>query len=445
MKDMTVGSERKHIILFMIPVLLGDLFQKFYNIADAMIVGQFLGVDALAAIGLTGSFVYFVVGWVMGLTSGFGVLLSQAYGAKNESLMKHYVAMSTYISIAAAVILAVGLQSVNGWVLNLMNTPENIFQHTYDYLTIIFLGIPFTILYNLLSAIARAMGDSKTPLYFLMLSSVLNIVLDLLFVAVLPFGVQGAASATIISQAVSGILCLCYVYRKYPEIHFSKKESRWSWKTAGKMFGLGIPMALQFSITATGLMLVQSSLNTLGEAYIASHAASSKIQSVSIQFYVALGAAVATFVGQNYGARRFDRVKKGVKEAVHIAVVMCVVIMPIAYFIFPHLVVLFAEDATGEMVSISTQMFHVCSWFYPLLAMIFVFRNIIQGLGNGVVTMIGGILELIMRVGVIFFAFDKLQYIGICLTDPVAWMISVVFLVPYYYWWTNSKLREEME
>lgn len=442
MSDMTIGSERKHIIMFMIPVLLGNLFQNFYNIVDAMIVGQFLGVDALAAIGLTGSFVYFVVGWIMGLTSGFGVLISQAYGAKDEYQIKHYVAISIYISVIAAVVMVVGLQSMNAWVLNLMNTPENIFGQTYGYLTIIFIGVPFTILYNLLASIARAMGDGRTPLYFLILSSILNIVLDFLFVAILPFGVAGAASATIISQAVSGVLCFIYVYKKYPEIHFTRKEGKWSWETVGKMFGLGVPMALQFSITAIGLMIVQSSLNTLGETYIASHAASTKVQSVLIQFFVALGAACATFIGQNYGAKEFARVKQGVRESLYIAVVMCVVIMPVAYFICPNLVLLFVEDPTGEMVAISKQMFHICLGFYPFLVLIFIYRNVIQGLGNGVVTMIGGILELIMRAGVILFLFEPLQYVGICLSDPIAWIISVVFLVPYYYWFAHKKFKE---
>ncbi len=442
MSDMTIGSERKHIIMFMIPVLLGNLFQNFYNIIDAMIVGQFLGVDALAAIGLTGSYVYFVVGWIMGLTSGFGVLLSQAYGAKDEYQMKHYVAISVYLSIIAAVVMTVGLLILNGWILNLMNTPENIFGQTYRYLMIIFIGIPFTILYNLLASIARAMGDGRTPLYFLILSSALNIVLDIIFVAILPFGVAGAASATIISQAVSGVLCLIYVYRKYPEVHFTKQEGQWSWETAGKMFGLGLPMALQFSITAIGLMIVQSSLNTLGEIYIASHAASTKIQAVLIQFYVALGASIATFIGQNYGAREFDRVKRGVKESLYIAVVMCAVIMPVAYFICPNLVLLFVDDPTGEMVAISKQMFHICLWFYPFLVLIYIYRNVIQGLGNGVVAMIGGILELIMRVGVIMLLFESLQYVGIVLTDPIAWIISVVFLAPYYYWFAHKKFKE---
>lgn len=209
-KNMTEGKPIKLILAFMFPVFCGGLFQNFYNIVDSMIVGRYLGVDALAAVGSTGSLNFLVIGWIMGMTSGFGILLSQAYGARDEKRLKHYTAMSMYMCIAMAVIMTVGLLFANAWILKLMNTPDNIFEDTRKYIGVIYMGLPVTILYNMLTAMARALGDSKTPLYFLILSSVLNVGLDFLFVAVLPFGVPGAAYATVLSQGVSAVLCTVY-------------------------------------------------------------------------------------------------------------------------------------------------------------------------------------------------------------------------------------------
>lgn len=443
MNDMTTGNPAKQILVFMLPVLLGNLFQNFYNIVDTIIVGRFLGVDALAAVGTTSSIVFLVVGWICGMTSGFGILIAQAFGAKNEKLLRHYTIISAYICIVFAVAMTFGLTFANGWILQCINTPDNIFGDTYAYIGIIYLGLPATILYNLLAATARSLGDSKTPLYFLALSSVLNIGLDLVLVGCTPLGVSGAAYATIISQAISGLLCLGYVYKKYPMLHFTKEEGAFSWGTVVKLMGMGIPMGLQFSITAIGTMIVQSALNLLGSTYIAAYAGCMKIQNICMQVDVAIGAAIANYVGQNYGAKKLQRVKEGVRVALVIVAIYSAAIMVFAYFISPQLIVLFAEDTTGELVAISTQLFHISLWFYFPLGTIFIYRNALQGLGNGVVPLLGGVFELLARGLVVFLLFDSLQFVGICLADPIAWIFALIPLMPFYYLYMRKITRLE--
>lgn len=432
-RDMTEGSPSKLILAFMIPVLCGNLFQNFYNIVDSMIVGRFLGVDALAAVGSTSSLNFLVIGWIMGMTSGFGILLSQAYGAKDEKKLRHYTAMSAYLCIALAALMTAGLLLANNAILHLMNTPDKIFGDTSRYIAIIYAGLPVTILYNMLSATARALGDSKTPLYFLVISSVLNIVLDILFVAVLPFGVAGAAYATVFSQGVSAVSCLFYVWKKYEIIHFRKEERKVSLRSMRVLLTMGIPMALQFSITAIGTMIVQSALNLLGSMYIASYAATMKIQNITMQVYVALGASIATYVGQNYGAGKIARIRRGVNSSLIITAVYGAAVMVLAYFVLPYTVRIFADDPTGELQAIARQVFHISLWFYIPLGMIFTYRNALQGLGNGLVPMLGGVFELAARGLIILLLFKPLQFTGICLSDPGAWVSALIPLVPYYY------------
>lgn len=437
-KSMTEGKPLKLILAFMFPVLCGGLFQNFYNIADSVIVGRYLGVDALAAVGSTGSLNFLVIGWIMGMTNGFGILLAQSYGAKNEKELKHYMAMSMYLCVVMAVVMTAGLLAANAWILRMMNTPENIFEDTKLYIGIIYAGLPVTILYNMMTSAARALGDSKTPLYFLILSSVLNIVLDILFVAVLPFKVAGAAYATVIAQGVSAVLCLLFVWKKYEIIRFGRSEMKISAVSIRKLLMMGIPMALQFSITAIGTMIVQSSLNKLGAMYIAAFSAAMKIQNVVTQIYPSIGTALATYVGQNYGAGRIDRIKKGVSSSIWITAVYSVLIMAVAYFILPSGIRLFVDDPTGELKVIASQVFHISMWFYFPLGLIFIYRNTLQGLGNGLVPMLGGVFELLARGLTIVLLFDRLQFTGICISDPAAWISALVPLVPYYYWYMKK-------
>lgn len=441
MKNMTEGKPYRLILTFMIPVLFGGLFQNFYNIVDSMIVGRYIGVEALASVGSTTHLIFFVNGWIMGMTSGFAIMISQRYGAKDEKGLKHYVAMSVWLCVIMSVVLTIALLIFNEKLLRLVNTPADIFGMTKGYVTIMFAGIPVTIVYNMLSAIARALGDSKTPLYFLVISSVLNVGLDLLFVAVLHIGVEGAALATVLAQCVAAILSLFYVWKKYEIIHFQKEHSHWNGQSVWKLMQMGVPMGLQFSITAIGGLIVQSSLNMLGATYIAAYSAANKIQNLVLQAFPSLGSAVATYVGQNYGAGRIDRIKRGVKTSVILCGSYSLIVMIAAYFFLAPAVQIFVDDPTGQIQEISRQMFQICLWFYFPLGLIFIYRNALQGLGNGIVPMLGGVFELLARAVAIAVLFQPLQFVGICITDPAAWVSALIPLVPYYYWFTHRKLR----
>lgn len=441
-KDMTKGTPWKLIFSFMVPVCCGNIFQNFYNIVDSMIVGRFLGVEALAAVGSTGSINFLVIGWIVGMTSGFGIQLSQAFGANDEKRLKHYLAMSVYLCIGLALFMTAGLLIANTSILQWMNTPEEIFSNTAKYIGIIYAGLPVTILYNMLATVARSLGDSKTPLYFLVLSSVFNIILDFLFVAVLPFGVAGAAYATVLAQAVSAVLCLVYVWKKFPIIHFTKKDAGVKGRSIYNLLAMGIPMGLQFSITAIGTMIVQASLNTLGATYIAAYSATMKIQNIVTQVYPALGTAIATYSGQNYGAGEMARIKKGVNACLIIEAIYSIFVMALSWSVFPMTVRIFAQDPTGELQMIASQMFRISMWFFFPLGTIFIYRNVLQGLGNGFVPMLGGVFELIARALVIYVFFDSMQFVAICISDPAAWISALIPLIPYYYWFINKKIKQ---
>ncbi len=439
---MTVGNPIKQVAIFAIPILLGNWFQNLYNIIDSIIVGRYLGVDALASVGMTGSIAFLVIGWIVGLTNGFGILISQAVGAREEKRLRHLVAMSAYICVAFAIAMTVGLIFANEWILELMNTPDTIFENTKKYIGIIYAGIPISILYNMLASISRGLGDSRTPLYFLIISSVLNVILDFAFIVWIPFGVAGAAYATVLSQTVSAVLCFIYIYRKYPQIRFTREDAKYNNGTIMRLMIMGIPMALQFSITAVGTMIVQGALNKLGAVYIAAFTSSTKIQNILIQIPIAIGAALANFTGQNYGANRLDRVKKGVSASLILVTVYSILSMAFAYFVAPNTVTIFADDPSGELVAISSQYFHIALWFYVPLGIIFVFRNTLQGLGNGIVPMIGGICELLARGLTVFLLFDSLKFVGVCLAEPFAWISALIPLIPYYIYYMRKVERE---
>ena len=434
-KDMTSGSPVKHILGFAVPVFLGSIFQQFYNIVDTMIVGRFVGVNALAAVGSTSSIMFCVQGIATGLTTGFGVLISQAFGAKNEKNLRHNVAMSNQLTILISMLLTVLLLIANKPLLHAMNTPDEIFGGASTYLGIIFAGFCATMGYNLFAAILRAIGDSKTPLYFLIVSSVLNIVLDLLFVIAFHMGVAGVAYATVVSQAISAVLCFLYMKKKYPHVmNAESDEKSFSFASAGKLMGMGVPMALQFSITALGTMIVQSTLNLLGETAIAAYAAAQKLQGIVGQPYVALGSAMATYSGQNAGAGNFDRIREGFKKCMLVLVVVVAITFVIARFFGGAATMLFVDSAETEVIRLSEQYFSIATWFYLPLASIFIFRNALQGIGFGVDAMIGGVFELAARALLIKIIGTGFGYAGICFCDPAAWVAALIPLIPLYYY-----------
>lgn len=432
--DMTKGSPIKLIIQFMIPMCLGNIFQQFYNIADSIIAGQFLGVDALAAIGSTGSLIFLVTGWLNGLTSGFSVWVAQWFGARKTDRMRHFIAMSIYICVAFVVVMTVGLLAANEPILRLMNAPENLLDDISSYMVIIYAGLVVTCAYNALAAVLRALGDSKSPLYFLIVSAVINVVLDIAFIVIFHMGVEGCAYATVIAQGISALLCLVYIIKKFPVLRLKKEDFRFSVNTVKKLLGLGIPMGLQFSITAIGTIIVQGAINVYGAVYMAGFSAAGKIQNIICTVFVAFGATIATYVGQNRGAGKMARVKQGVRLTQMMILVCSVVLMAVIHFFGKYMIFLFIDPAETEVLHAAEIYFNIVSWAYPFLGSIFLYRNALQGMGYGFVPMMGGVFELVARAAIVFVAAANAGFAQVCMSDPAAWIAALIPLIPYYIW-----------
>ena len=431
--DMTTGNPVKLILLFSIPLLIGNIFQQFYSMVDTIIVGRFVGVEALAAVGTTSSMVFLVNGFVMGLTSGFAVLISQKYGAKDEAGVKKAVASSITLSIIATIIVTfISVISAKP-LLALMNTPSNIMKDASTYIIILYAGNVAIIFYNMMAAILRALGDSKTPLYFLIVSSVLNIILDLVLIINFKMGVAGAAYATVISQGVSALLCVIYTYKKYKILRLKKEDFKVKKKYYRKHLKVGIPMALQFSITAIGIMTVQSAINIFGSTVIASYAAASKVLQLVMQPATTLGVTMATYCGQNIGAKRYDRIKLGVKKCVQISIITSLISAMVLIFLGKYFVMIFVSNPDAEILSYAQQVLNISAIFFIPLGLIFVYRNALQGIGDSFIPMMAGVYELVARAIVAFTLPKVLEFMGICLADPVAWFAAVIPLAYTYY------------
>ena len=442
--DMTTGNPVKLILLFSIPLLIGNIFQQFYSMVDTIIVGRFIGVEALAAVGTTSSMVFLVNGFVMGLTSGFAVLISQKYGAKDEAGVKKAVASSITLSIIATIIVTfISVISAKP-LLALMNTPSNIMKDASTYIIILYAGNVAIIFYNMMAAILRALGDSKTPLYFLIVSSVLNIILDLVLIINFKMGVAGAAYATVISQGVSALLCVIYTYKKYKILRLKKEDFKVKKKYYRKHLKIGIPMALQFSITAIGIMTVQSAINIFGSTVIASYAAASKVLQLVMQPATTLGVTMATYCGQNIGAKRYDRIKLGVKKCVQISIITSLISAMVLIFLGKYFVMMFVSNPDAEILSYAQQVLNISAIFFIPLGLIFVYRNALQGIGDSFIPMMAGVYELVARAIVAFTLPKVLEFMGICLADPVAWFAAVIPLA-YTYYKREKSFKHESE
>ena len=439
--DMTKGNPVKLILLFSIPLLIGNIFQQFYSMVDTIIVGRFVGVDALAAVGATGSMVFLVNGFATGLTSGFAVLVSQKFGAKDENGLRKAVASAVTLTVISVIVVT--LVSLIGAkpLLKLMNTPENIMGDAHTYIKIIYGGVVATVAYNLIASILRALGDSKTPLYFLIVSSVLNVVLDLVFIINFKMGVAGAAYATIISQGVSAILCLIYTYKRFTILRLKKEDFNVKRKYYHKHLKIGIPMALQFSITSIGIMTVQGALNVFGSTVIASYTAASKALQLVMQPAITFGVTMATYCGQNLGAKEYGRIKEGVKECTKISIITSIIAGAVLIFLGKYFVMMFISNPDAEILKYAQQVLDISAIFFIPLGLIFIYRNALQGIGDSFVPMMAGVYELVARAIVAFTLPRYLYFIGICLADPVAWFAAVIPLGITYFRRIKSLLK----
>lgn len=432
--DMTVGNPTKIILNFTLPIFIGNVFQQFYNMADAVIVGKFVGTKALAAVGSTGTIMFLIYGFVVGMTAGFTVLTAQKFGAGDLPAMRRTVAGASILSLIIGLILtATFMILMNPW-LHLMNTPSDIYADAYAYIMVISGGILAQMLYNLLASILRALGDSKVPLYFLILSALLNITLDLFFIIVFHMGTAGAAIATIISQGTSGLLCLVYIAKKVPLLHMTREDWHPTGKLLKKQMQIGIPMALQYSITAIGTMMVQSSLNILGSTLVAAFTAASKIEQVVTQAYVALGTTIATYGAQNMGAGNIPRIRKGFRSSTIIGIVYSFAAAALIMTVGKYMSYLFvSEDVALIIDSVDIYLKCVGAFFIPL-TVVNIYRNGIQGLGYGLLPMMAGVAELIGRAIVAVIAANQKSYLGVCLASPAAWVLAAALLLVMYFY-----------
>jgi putative MATE family efflux protein len=426
---------------FMVPVVAGNIFQQLYNMVDTMIVGRFVGVDALAAVGAVGSVVFLILGFAMGLTTGFTVMTAQRFGAGDYDGMKKSLGSAVILSLCAIVLLTclslLGMNTLLTW----MNTPDNIVEMSKSYLSIICAGLGFTVLYNLMASIMRAIGNSFVPLVLLIISSLTNVVLDLLFVITFQMGVAGAAYATIISQALSGVLCLFYIFKKVPILKMERQHWKPDHQTVRNQLTVGVPMALQFSITAVGVIIVQGALNLLGSMAVASYSVSSKIEQLVTQPFAALGVTVATFSAQNRGINDLGRIREGVKIANVISLIYSLIVYGLIYLLLPLLVQLFVTEDVAAVTELARTYIVINGALFIPLGMIFIFRNALQGCGYGFWPMMGGVVELVSRCIVAFWAAERRSFMGVCLSNGLTWLITGIFLLVIYLV-TMKKLRK---
>lgn len=439
-KDLTVGSPLKIFIFFTIPILIGNLFQQLYNVVDTVIVGRFLGEDALAAVGTTGCLMFLVLGFANGIAQGFGVMIAQAFGAGNHKQLRHYVALIIVLTIIVSAILSVPTALFSKNFLHLLNTPDNIIEMADNYIKVIFGGLFLTMVYNVEAGILRGMGDSKTPLYFLFIASALNIVLDITLIVFAKMGTAGAAYATVIGQGVSAALCFVYMYIKFPIIRISKSDFYWDLYGCYKLLSLGIPMAINYSITAVGTMILQSAINVFGSSVVAAYTAASKVINLTTQTMPALGTTAATYCGQNLGAGKKDRIYKGMRVALLLCFAVGIIGAAISILCGPAIVSLFIKNPSEQTISYAMEYLVKASIFMAPLAMIFVYRNGMQGLNQALVPMMCGIVELTSRVCVIKIVSKPFGYVGVCWTDPICWLVTgVMVYIAYLLWERKSR------
>lgn len=436
-KNMTSGSPLKLILWFSLPVLLGNIFQQFYNMVDAIIVGQYLGEDALAAVGSTGSIMFLVLYFAIGISQGFGVMVAQAYGSKNYKLLKHYVALSLMLTFLISVVVTALTVTTSRSMLIFMKTPANILDMADSYVKIIFWGIMVTMFYNSVSSILRGIGDSKTPLYFLIFSSLLNIFLDYTFIRFFHMGADGAAYATVLAQGISAVLSLIYMFWKFEILRTTRGDYYFDRQGVWDLMKIGIPMALNYSITAIGTMILQSAVNIFGSSVVASFTAAMKVEQLSTQPMPTLGTTMSTYCGQNLGAGEYERIYDGMRKAFFISILLTILAALICVFGGGSMMKLFLSNPTAEVTSYATRYLKTISVFFFFLSILFLYRTALQGLGKGIVPMIGGFLELVGRVIVIYFFLDSWGYRAVCLASPAAWVLAGIPNMATYLIWKN--------
>lgn len=432
-KDLTKGEPLKLILIFSIPLLIGNVFQQLYNIADLVIVGRLLGVEAFAAVGAVAPLFFLITFIIVGLTSGFAVITGQRFGAKDTIGVKNSVVISTILSTLATLFFTFFSSVLMHPVLRILNVPQNIYNDAFWYIEIVVIGLIATTFYNLLASIIRALGDSKTPLYFLIIASIINIFLALYFIKVFNLGVKGSAIAVILSQGISVLLCLHYVKKKFPILHLKKQD--WMIKidndfynSAKEHLRVGIPMSVQFSIIGLGIIVIQSVCNSFGSNVIAAVTAALRIEQIATLPMVSFGVALASFVAQNFGAKKFRRIRTGVIRTSILSIVLSILMAAIMRIWGADIIREFIGSATGEIIEIAHQYLLISTFFYIFLSQIFIYRNSLQGMGEVIFPLMASVAELLMRGFAAVYLAIKYGYIGMFYSGPIAWVSACLIL-----------------
>ena len=422
--DMTVGSPLRAIIQFAIPLILGYILQQMYLIIDAAIVGRWIGVGALAAVGASSSIMFLIMGFCNGSCAGFAIPVAQAFGAKDYAKMRTYVSNSIRIAVVFAVVITFLSCIFCGKILQ-------------------FAAIPFTIAYNLLSGQIRALGNSKQPFYFLITASVINIILDAILILGMGLGVEGAGIATWLSQGISVLLCIWFIKKKMQILIPKGEEKKFDNKKVSILLNNGVPMGLQFSITAIGLIMLQSANNALGTVYVAAFTASMRIKYLFTCVFENIGVAMATYCGQNLGARKLERIGQGVRAAIKMMVAYFVITFLLIYPFADEMMMLFVDKGEAEVVTYAAQFMRIANYFYPCLGLLTILRYSILGLGYSNLSMLSGVMEMIARCGVSLWLVPALAWTGVCFGDPVAWVMADLFLIPAFLWLYKHLKKEQ--
>lgn len=428
--SMTKGSPMKLMLQFALPLLIGNLLQQTYNIIDAAIVGQILGAKALASVGASSSVQFLVLGFCIGCCAGFGVPVAKYFGAEEMDRMRNYVFNGAVLTAGIALIMTTVCAVFCAQILHILSVPEDIFDGAYSYLVIIFLGLPFTLLYNYLSSILRSLGDSRTPFVFLAVSAVLNIFLDLFCIVVLRWGCAGAAVATITAQAISGILCLVFMVRKMKVLHFTKEDRKVKKASVRELWMMGLPTGLQFSITAIGSMVMQSANNGLGSVCVSGFTAAMRIKQFAMCPFDAIATAASVFCSQNLGARQPERIKKGLRQSVAAGVAYGAAIGLVLIIAGRPLSMIFVKKSAVDVLDASGKYLRCLGYFFWSLGILNVCRMVTQGLGYSGRAVFSGVMEMIARIIVSLGFVGTFGYTAICFADQTAWIMACCYILP---------------
>ncbi|SJN20415.1 Multi antimicrobial extrusion protein (Na(+)/drug antiporter), MATE family of MDR efflux pumps [Microbacterium esteraromaticum] len=426
------GRPWRVILAFAVPLPIGNVVQQLYQFVDTIVVGRQLGVNSLAAVGSTGSLIFLVIGFAWGLSSGFAIPTAQAFGAGDARGVRRSVATGTLLTACTSLILTVAGPLMAHPFLMLLQTPPELLGEATVFTQVTFIGGSTIMFFNYLAAIIRAIGDSTTPLVFLSISCALNVGLVILMVGPLAFGVAGAALATVIAQAVSVLLCLLYVWRRLPVLHVRREDWKVGRDAIVEHLRLGLPMGFQASIIAIGALTVQVALNTLGAEAVAAYTAASRVDSLANAFLASLGLAASMYAAQNLGARRPDRIRRGTKQAIWMAVITSAILGAIMIAFGASVVRLFVGDGADEVVELAHLMLIINGVSYSLLGVLFVLRGVLQGIGRVLVPTVTGVIELFMRVGAAVVLGSLMGFGGVALSNPLAWLGAVALLIPAY-------------